>query len=127
MEMETIKLERTKQRLEATDTNMSESTFTNVSLAGATFNDVNLSNATFRNVKLAGATINEVDLSNATFHNVKLAGAVIHDVNLSGVQIHQADLRGASIRESLTDAMTIDGIAVADLFAAYRAVHGKGK
>jgi uncharacterized protein YjbI with pentapeptide repeats len=90
-----FKLERIKQRVEANDADMSGSTFTDVNLAGAAFNDVNLS------------------------------GAIINDVNLSGLRISEADLRGASIVESMTDGMTIDGIAVADLLAAYRIVHPK--
>jgi uncharacterized protein YjbI with pentapeptide repeats len=88
-----MKLERTKQRVEATDVDMSGSTFNDVNLAGAAFNDVNL------------------------------AGTTIHDANLSRVRISKADLRGASIVDSQTDGMIIEGIAVADLLAAYRAGH----
>ena len=67
-----IKLERTKQRVEATDVDMS----------GSIFSDVNLACAAFNNVKLAEATI--------------------HDANLSGMRISDANLSGASIVESNT-------------------------
>ena len=60
------------------------------------------------------------------FTDVNLAGATIHDANLSGLRISQADLSGACIIESLTDGMTINGIALADLLAAYEAVKSKG-
>ncbi len=54
--------------------------------------------------------------------DVNLAEATIHDANLSGLRISQADLSGASIVESLTDGMTINEIALADLMATYEAV-----
>ena len=91
----TMKLEQTKQRVEAKDADMSGSMFTNVNLKGAVFKDVNLAEAT------------------------------IHDANLSGLRISQADLSGASIVESLTDGMTINGIALADLLAAYETARSK--
>jgi uncharacterized protein YjbI with pentapeptide repeats len=104
---QTIKLERTKQRLEAKDTDMSGSVFTDVSLSRATFNDVNL----------AGTTINDTNMS----------GCRLQNVNLARLRISNANLTGASIVESLTDGMTIDGIAVADLIATYRAANPKIK
>jgi uncharacterized protein YjbI with pentapeptide repeats len=97
MDTEQIKLDRMKQRVEATDTDMSGSTFTDVNLSGAKLNDVNLT------------------------------GAIIDDANLSGLRISNANLTGVSIVESLTEGMTIDGIAVSDLMATYRAAHPKPK
>ena len=85
-----IKLERVRQRLEATDADLSESTFNDVKLSGAVFNDVNLT------------------------------GATIQNANLANLRIRDADLRGASIVDSQTDGMMINGIPVADLLAAYR-------
>ncbi len=64
-----MKLERTKQAVEALDADLS----------GSSFTDVNLSNAVFR--------------------DVNLTGAVVHDANLSRVRISNADLRGASMAE----------------------------
>jgi hypothetical protein len=46
-------------------------------------------------------------------------------VNLSGLQISAADLRRASIEDSLMEGMTIDGIPVAELIAAYGALNAK--
>jgi uncharacterized protein YjbI with pentapeptide repeats len=93
----TLKIERTKQRVEAADADMSGSTFTDVSLSGAKFNDVNLT------------------------------GVLIDDANLSGLRISNANLTGASIVDSLAYGMTIDGIAVSDLMSAYRAASQKNK
>jgi len=44
-------------------------------------------------------------------------------VNLANLRIQDADLRNASIDDSLTAGMTINGIPLADLLAAYRALH----
>jgi uncharacterized protein YjbI with pentapeptide repeats len=104
---QTIKLQRTKQRVEATDTDMSGSTFTDVNLSGATFNDSNL----------AGTTIKDANLS----------GWCVQNVNLSGLRINNANLTDASIVESSTAGMTIDGITVADLMTTYRAAQGNRK
>lgn len=95
-----MKLERTTQCLEATKADLSGSSFTDVNLANASFNDVNL--------------------TNASFNDVNLSGAVIHNVNLSNLRISQVNLRGVSIVESHTEGMTINGIPVTDLLAAYR-------
>jgi uncharacterized protein YjbI with pentapeptide repeats len=98
-----LSLKSVKQRIDAADADMSGSTFKGVSLANATFQDVNL--------------------SQATIHDANLSGGHVQDVNLSGLRISNANLSGASIVDSLTDGMTINGIAVADLLAAYRAAH----
>jgi uncharacterized protein YjbI with pentapeptide repeats len=86
-------------------------------LSGSSFNDVNLSGARFVNVKLAGAELEDVNLSDVAIHNANCAGLTLRD----------ADLRGASIAHSLTAGMTIDGIAVSDLMAAYRAALEKSQ
>lgn len=54
-----------------------------------------------------------------------MSSLLVQNAKLSGLVIRQADLTGASIVESMTDGMTIDGISVADLMAAYRAAHPK--
>lgn len=86
--------------------------------------DVNkcwLTDSSFVDVNLAGASFDDINLSNAHFHNVNLSNWRVQDANLTGMQITQADLRRASISHSLTEGMSIDGILVSDLFAAYRA------
>jgi uncharacterized protein YjbI with pentapeptide repeats len=90
-----IRIERTKRRVEADDADLSGSTFTNVNLSGVAFHDVNLSGATLR------------------------------EANLTGLRISQANLRNAAIVDSHTDGMTINGIALADLLAAWRAGNPK--
>ena len=65
--------------------------------------------------------VNDADLSASSFVNVKLASATLEDINLSGASTHNANLSHVSITESCVAGMTIDGILVSDLQAAYRA------
>jgi len=60
---------------------------------------------------LAGSTFDDVNLSAASFANVNLTAARFRDVNMTDVSIDQANLTG----------MTIRGVLVDDLFAAYEA------
>ncbi|GIL39704.1 VOC family protein [Roseiterribacter gracilis] len=70
---------------------------------------------------LAGSSFTNVKLANAIFDDVNLAAARLSNVNLTGLSIRDANLRNAAISDSALDGMTIDGIAVTDLLAAYRA------
>ena len=80
-----IQLEKVRQRVQATDADMSGSTFNNVNLGRAAFNDVNLAEATVQNA------------------------------NLFKLRISNANLSCVSIADSNTEGMTIDAIPVADL------------
>jgi uncharacterized protein YjbI with pentapeptide repeats len=85
--------------------------------------DADLSGSTFRNVRLCDATFIDVNLSHAAISNANLSGASLKNANLSGLRISNANLSGASIVDSLTDGMTINGIPVAALLAAYNAAN----
>lgn len=62
-------------------------------------------------VNLAGASFNNVNLSRARFTDINLSGAVFDDINFTGAVIGQhCNFAG----------MTIAGIAVEALLAAYR-------
>lgn len=73
--------------------------------------NANLTGSTFTDVCLAAARFSDVNLAGATFQDINLAGARFDDVNLSGAAIARANIEG----------MTLDGIPVTDLLAAYRA------
>ena len=98
---QTVELNQVDQRLEVTQS----------CLSGSTFNDVNISEASFDNLNLSGAKI----------QNATLAGSSIQDASLFGIKIANADLRHAAIADCLIDGMTIEGVAVTELMAAYRA------
>jgi uncharacterized protein YjbI with pentapeptide repeats len=102
---ETIEVNGAKRLLKAEEADLS----------GSSFTDVNLSGASFKNVNFAGAL----------FEDANLSGWCVRNANFAGLKINNADLRGASIVDSLTAGMTIDGIAVTDLMAAYKALTGK--
>lgn len=65
--------------------------------------------------------VNDADLSGSSFVNVKLANATFDDINFSHTSIHNANLSHVSIAGSCTVGMTVDGVLVSDLQAAYRA------
>jgi uncharacterized protein YjbI with pentapeptide repeats len=69
---------------------------------------------------LAGSTFDDVNLANLVVENVNLSGGRLHDVNLSHLQISNACCHEVSIRDAALDGMTINGVLVSDLFAAYR-------
>jgi uncharacterized protein YjbI with pentapeptide repeats len=96
-----MKLYESKERLDIRKSDVSGSVFSNVNISGATFENVNI--------------------SGASFDDVNLSGWRIHDANLSGLRITKANLAGATITESRLEGMTIDGIAVTEMLAAYRA------
>jgi|SRR5580698_9515222 uncharacterized protein YjbI with pentapeptide repeats len=99
---ETIQLSGTKRLVLAENADLSGSCFTDVDLSRATFNDVNF--------------------AGARFEDANLSGWRVRNANLSGLSISKADLRGAAIADCLTAGMTIDGIPVAELMAAWRAL-----
>lgn len=49
-----------------------------------------------------------------------MSGWTVHNVNLSGLRIDKANLAGASIVNSRLQGMTIDGIEVIELLAAWK-------
>jgi len=65
--------------------------------------------------------VNDADLSGSSFVNVKLANAAFEDINLSRTTIHNVNLSHVIITDANTEGMTINGILVSDLQAAYRA------
>jgi uncharacterized protein YjbI with pentapeptide repeats len=77
--------------------------------------------STVGNVNLAGCSFTDVNMSGATFEDANLSGWKVHDANLAGLKITKANLAGASITQGRLEGMTIDGILVSDLLAAYHA------
>ncbi len=84
-----MKIQNTKEVLQATHANLSLSEF----------NDVNLQQATFTNVNLAKASFTDINFSGAKFSNL----------NLTNVEIEACDTTGMKFR----------GVLVSDLFEAY--------
>jgi uncharacterized protein YjbI with pentapeptide repeats len=71
--------------------------------------------------RIPNSVFDDVNLAAAAFTNVNLAGTHMDDVNLSSLRIQNANLSHATITESCLHGMTINGILVTDLLAAYLA------
>ena len=98
--------------------NMQRAFFDGVNLAGAKFFAV-LNGALFTDTNLANAKFDDVNLAGAHFNNVNLSGTSISNANLSGIKIKDATLAGLDIQNADLTGMRINGVLVADLFAAY--------
>lgn len=89
----------TRETLEVTDSEVT----------GARFDNVNLSNARFDNVDLSASRITKANLANVAIEDANVANTTFRNVNMSNVDIVDAQTAG----------MRINGIALADLLAAY--------
>lgn len=72
---------------------------------------------------ISGPKFHDVNISGASFDDVNMSGWRINNVNLAGLQITKANMAGAAISDARMSGMTIDGVLVADLFAAYETAH----
>jgi uncharacterized protein YjbI with pentapeptide repeats len=54
-------------------------------------------------------------------HDVNITGLRLDKANMAGARVREGNLGGASIADCRLDGMTIDGVLVSDLFAAYKA------
>ena len=99
---------------------MSGTNFDGVNLENARFFAV-LANATFTDTNLSGAEFDDINLSGSRFHNVNLSGSTITYANLSGLRIDGATMENAAIENANLEGMTINGVLITDLFAAYEA------
>jgi uncharacterized protein YjbI with pentapeptide repeats len=65
--------------------------------------------------------VDDVNLAGASFNNVNLAQARFTDINLTGSVFDNINFTNAAIgKHCYFTGMTIAGVAVADLLAAYR-------
>jgi uncharacterized protein YjbI with pentapeptide repeats len=70
--------------------------------------------------------VHKAELSGSKFDDVNLSGSGwrVRDVHLASVRVYKANLAGAAILSVRLDSATIDGIAVTDPLAYWRAGHG---
>lgn len=117
----------------AENVNLSGSTFRSVNLTGTTFEDVNLGKATFHSINLSDAVFTATQLGGATFRHIgpppneegkqaRQRPALFDQAMLCDSHFVACDLSGVRIENCNMDGMTIDGISVGDLIAAYRKV-----
>jgi len=110
-------------------------------IAGSVFNDVNLSGATFENVNMSKTRMHDINLSDLDLSAANLGGAhfkhigpapdkdgkqarqkaiTFEEAMLCDSTFRKVDMSNVKIVDCQMDGMTIDGIPVADLVAAYR-------
>lgn len=71
---------------------------------------------------LSGSEFKDVNMSGASFDDANLSGWIVNNANLAGLRLTSANLAGVRISGCRNvGTMTIDGISVADLLAAYEA------
>lgn len=116
---------------------LSGSSFDMVNLEGVRFQQANLGHAQFEDINLAGSRFNDINFSDVVFSRAQLGGTVFRQLGLPpgssekqrGIAFEDADmndsvfrdcnLQNARIEMCDTKGMTIDGILVSDLLAAY--------
>ena len=125
------------EKLTLREQDLSESSFEMVNLEGVRFQNANLGHAKFQDVNLAGATFHDINFSDVVFSMAQLGGTVFKQLGLPpgsaakqrGITFDQADmndsvfsdcnLQNARLEKCNTTGMTIDGVLVSDLLAAY--------
>ncbi|MDD5676923.1 MAG: pentapeptide repeat-containing protein [Kiritimatiellae bacterium] len=110
---------------------LSGSQFHDVNLGGANFNNVNLSKARFHNINLSDVTITAAQIGGAKFKHIgpppdkdgrqeRQRPATFEEMMLCDSTFRKVDMSNVRIVECNIDGMTIDGIQVAYMMAAYR-------
>jgi uncharacterized protein YjbI with pentapeptide repeats len=124
---------------------LSKSRFENIMMTGITIFDVNASKMTIVNANLSDLEIEGAQMGGAFIHNIgmppkdhpmhvegssmrpvkfedcNLSKSTFHDCNLSAMEISDCNLSGAALKDCNLTGMTIDGIPVQELLAAYKA------
>jgi uncharacterized protein YjbI with pentapeptide repeats len=127
------------QKLEVTNSNISHSKFENCRAEGVTFRNVGMPRLSFEDADLSDLQIRGAQLGGALFRHIGLpppdhpthvAGARqrpmrFEECDLNGSTIKDSDLTGVAITGCKMQGMTIDGIRVSELLAAYREKQGK--
>jgi uncharacterized protein YjbI with pentapeptide repeats len=82
---------------------------------------VNFAGASFDDGLMTGWQITNANVAGAHVDNANMSGWRIFDANLSGLRIAKSNLVGAAITKCRLDGMTIDGVPVSEMLAAYHA------
>ena len=110
---------------------LSGSRFYDVDLAGAEFDNVNLSKTRFHNINLSDITVEAAQIGGAKFKHVgpppdrdgkqeRQRPVTFEEMMLCDSNFRKVDLSNVRITECNMAGMTIDGIPVAEMMAAYK-------
>lgn len=111
--------------------NLSGSQFHDVNLGGAEFDNVNLSKAKFHNINLSDISVTAVQIGGAKFKHLgpppdkdgkqeRQRPVTFEEMMLCDSTFRKVDLSNVRMIECDTTGMTIDGISVTDMVAAYK-------
>ena len=78
-----MKIQNTKETLQAMNANLSRSEFDDVNLEGASFTNVNLSMATFTDINFSGAKFSNLNLTNVEIEACETTGMKFRGVLVS--------------------------------------------
>ncbi len=115
----------------AENVNLAGSQFHRVNLAGADFDDVNLSKTRFHNINLSDIDVSAVQIGGARFscigpppdqdgHQARQRPVTFQNAMLCDSVFRKVDFSGAALIDCNVEGLTIDGVLVTDLLAAYR-------
>ena len=115
----------------AVQTDIAGSVFREVNLAGAEFENVNLGQARLHDINLSGVSISAANLGGAHFKHLgpppsaigeqaRQKAVTFEEAQLCDSTFHKVDLSNVKITECNTKGMTIDGVLVSDMIAAYK-------
>ena len=107
---------------------ISGSRFHDVNLAQAEFDDVNMTQVRFHNINMSDITVSAVQMGGAKFRHIGLPPGSkekqrplsFEEADLNGTTISKCDLSNVKIENCNCEGMTIDGVLVTELLAAYK-------
>lgn len=102
------------------DVCLGDAEFDNVSLAGASLNNVNMSDMTIQYVQIGGTTFRHMGLPPSQRGTAKQRPLVFEDCDLNKSTFAQVDLSGVKLLDCKVEGMTIDGVLVTEMIAAYK-------
>jgi hypothetical protein len=115
--------------------NLAGAQFHRANMTGADLEDVNLSNARFHNVNLSNVTITAAQMGGAAFrhigpppdaagHQERQRPVRFEEMMLCDSTFRKVDLSNVRIAECDVTGMTIDGVLVTDMVAAFQREQG---
>ena len=112
----------------ADNANLAGSTFHNVNLSDALFDNVNMTHVRFHNINLSDIDVSAVQIGGAHFKHFGLPPGSpgkqrplsFEEGDLNSSTFSRCDLSNVKLTDCNLEGMTIDGILVTDLLAAYK-------
>ena len=126
-----MKLTITSGKLLVEHAKYADSVFTDVDLAGTVFENMNLTKVRMHNINLSDLDLSAAQIGGASFKHigppptndgkqVRQRPVTFEEATLCDSTFKKVDLSNVKILDCNMEGMTIDGVLVADLIAAYK-------